>query len=512
MSAEVELKFALDADDLGRLATHPLLAPEGRLADPERLVSIYFDTDDKALRAAGLTLRVREVGGRRVQTVKSADGPGVFGRGEWEAEIGGEAPDLEAVAHTPLAKVLDGNADELRPVFVTRVARRTQVLERDGAEIEASLDEGEVQSGDRRSPLNELELELKSGEPAVLYAVARDLGEAAPLRLSLVSKAEAGYALVGATAEPSKAPPAALGRKSTAAEAFQAIGRVCLHQLGRNIPLLLHHRSPEALHQSRVALRRLRSAITTFEAVVADDQREGVEEGLRWLACELDNARDLDVLIRDLFEPATHREPDRAALAEFGRALLSARTRAYDRALVAIDSPRARRLMLETAAWIETGPWLLDDPGLNSGLRDQPALRFAAEALAHRRKVMKKRAHALAGRDPHARHRLRIAAKKMRYAAEFFAPLYVEGKARRRRDAFIAALKRLQDDLGALNDIAVARRTASLALEPAGGPIASPHAAFAAGVLIGGREAKTRSLVDQAVDAYQAFADAKPFW
>src|SRR5204863_4189054 len=132
--------------------------------------------------------------------------------------------------------------------------------------------------------------------------------------------------------------------------------------------------------------------------------------------------------------------------------LKQARSSAYDRGLEALDSPRFAKLLLDLALWVETGHWSRDDAAADD--RDRPVDHFAAEVLDHRRHRLRRAGRALRGQDADSRHRARIEAKKLRYAAEFFENAFPDAGKRRRR--FVEALKALQDELGALNDIAVA--------------------------------------------------------
>lgn len=139
---ELELKFECDPADVDVIAGHPALAA----ARPERrwLVSLYFDTGDWALRKGGVTLRVRNTGERFVQTIKSIDGAGeLFERSEWEQEIEGRNPDLDAASGTALAPLLDERVREcLRPIFGTCIERTIYRLKSNGLEIEVALDRG----------------------------------------------------------------------------------------------------------------------------------------------------------------------------------------------------------------------------------------------------------------------------------------------------------------------------------------------------------------------------------
>src|SRR5262249_24337951 len=150
-------------DDLGRILA---AAPEGD-DDCRELISVYFDTPDLDLQKAGASLRVRESKGQKVQTLKRGDG---LVREEHETPIAGDAPDPSL---GPLCDLLPAGArSELRPAFHVRVTRRQRLIRFGGAEIELALDQGEVRGGRRTSPISEVELELKSGEPRALFGLA----------------------------------------------------------------------------------------------------------------------------------------------------------------------------------------------------------------------------------------------------------------------------------------------------------------------------------------------------
>lgn len=500
---EVELKFEIEPPDLDRVRA--LILRQGADGGSKDLESVYYDTDDRRLRGAGLTLRVRRDGARRLQTVKTYDGAGLFDRGEWESAIEGDHPDLDAVGRTPAGEVLDGGLADLAPVFATRIHRTVRNLVTRAAEIELVLDEGEVDTGLTSAPLLEIELELKRGRPSVLFAAARRLSKGARLHLSLVGKAERGYGLADGDAG-AAAPAAALDLPSDAdaAEAFRRIGRSCLSQLAENARTLRQVRRPEALHQMRVALRRLRAAISMFKPVVDGPAANAVKTELKWITGELGDARNLDVFITGTFRPAADRDPDRHGMAELGAVLLTAQTQAYDRAVAAADSARFRALVLDAAAWIETGRWAA---GKAARL---PAREAAAEALTKLARRVDKGGRGLADLAPEQRHILRIDAKKLRYGVEFFAGLYPGGKAGRRREGLVKALKRMQVVLGELNDIAVARATALQAIGPLAGT--EGHAAFAAGLVVGLRGPEARRRLKAAQKLHDRLSDAKPFW
>lgn len=485
-SQEIELKFLCAPDDLPAILA---AAPAGD-DDTRELISVYFDTPDRRLQKAGATLRVRESKGRRVQTLKRGEG---LAREEHETPIDSDVPDPKI---GPLKDLLDGEAGELRPAFNVRVTRRQRLVRYNGSEIELALDQGEVRGGRAASAISEVELELKAGEPAALFELARDLSHAAPLYISFDGKAARGQALVeGEPLQARRREKVTLKADAVAGEAFQAAARNALGQIAANAAVLREDPQAEAVHQLRVAARRLRSTLATFKAVVADDQFARLKDELKWLGKACDAARNLDVFCEETVQPAKQMDPPPRGLAELEKAVVDARVRARGEVVAAVSSDRFRSLMIDATAWMETGAWLSGEAAA------RPARAFAAEQLAKRRRKLKKAGRDLRGADDVTRHHARIEAKKLRYAAEGFANLFAAKAA----DRFIGKVKALQEILGRLNDTATAETLiAGLKLKPA--------AAFAAGELVGLRAADKAAAVAHAAKALDKVVKAEPFW
>jgi triphosphatase len=451
MSDEVELKFDVEPASVARLRATPILAAAA--AHSQASESLYFDTPDGALRKAGVSLRVRRSGGRNVQTAKRKRGTaaGLFVREEWEAEVPHFGLDLGAFA-PGLARRLLGSAgrETLKPLVRTSFTRTAWQISHRGSRIEVVLDEGTVGAGRKRAPFIELELELKQGRPAALFTLAEEIGRAAPLRLGMRSKSERGYALAeGRLGHPAKAEALRLDPAMSEADAFRAIAFACLRHFRLNEIALLAARDPDALHQARVALRRLRAALTLFRHSLRGRDYQQLREELRWFAGQLGEARNLDVLL------APDAPPPFAGDAALRAALTAEREAAYDRVMAALDSERARNLLLRFALWLEAGGWRFK-PRARGDLR-----ALAAHQLERQWRKVRRRGAALGALDPDAEHQLRIDIKKLRYAAEFLAGLYTGRPAAGRRSRFIAALKELQERLGIANDHRIAAAAAA---------------------------------------------------
>jgi inorganic triphosphatase YgiF len=483
---EVELKFRLDPargqEALAWLA-------QGRPQSTKDQRAIYFDTPGCELSRAGFALRVREEDGRWEQTVKSQSAAdGKLGRGEWTCPTSGPSPDLPQARRTPASDVLSDDS-RLAALFTVTVKRRTVEIRTPDSLVEAALDSGAVQAGARCAPVDELELELKDGAVDALFALATRLADAFPADLSVVAKADRGYALAegGALRARHFRSPKLCGRM-TASEAFQAIARAAHEQVLWNAELLRETPTSETIHQARVGLRRLRATLKTFKRVVEDARLKAIRDGLKALSAELDPARNLDVFI----EGAWARAHGSGEGDEAPRAALAA---AYERARRAVESPTARRTLLDTLVWIEIGPWA-GKGGKGARRRDRPITEFAADSLAKSHARLLAMGRHLAGLAPEARHQVRIEAKGLRYAADVFDQLFCDHPKRAHR--FLKTLETLLADLGDLNDIATARVLA----------VGFPHSPE----MLAREAERERDLLAAADDAFGDFRRAKPYW
>ncbi len=512
---EIELKLRITPEDIVAVRKHPRFADA--LPDQETLNSVYFDTDKRFLYKHGLTLRVRHIGDRRVQTIKTgSQSSGLLERSEWEKVIEGDQPDLTLVKDTVLGPLLTDDVwNALQPIFETRIDRTSYHLNENGTEIIMSVDQGQIVAADLSCPISEIELELKHGNREELFKMAREIINIVPAQLDAKSKPERGYELLA------KAPVAAemasdpnLKAGMSTGRAFTLIGRTCLRHMVANVPAMIS-RDAEALHQLRVALRRLRAAMSLFSTVVTDDRLNTIKSELRWLARECGPARDLDTLILEVLNPLRKQNANEPGLVSIRKMFARKRLKSYQQASDAVQSARFRTLVLDAAEWIEVGPWSKSEDALMRTRREMPIEIFVAEQLSQRRKKIRRRGAKISDLPPEQLHRLRIQVKKARYATEFFSGVYQGKKLAKRRKAIRSSLMELQDCLGGIHDIMTRKPLfADILSSPARGLKVEQnrHRAFAAGLIMGDQQAKVQGLLDRARKAYSRFDGAKPFW
>jgi len=481
---ETELKLELAPSEQARLNLAGLSAvPDGRA---KSLISTYYDTPDQQLRKGGYSLRVRESGGRYVQTVKAQPNAasGFFVRPEWEHEIPRARPEPGEMG--PLMQDLGVEVlKDIGRAFVTEIERKVHKVQLGGATIAIADDSGEIRAGRYAEPIREVELELETGDPRVLFMLARKIGDEVPVRLGVRSKSERGYQLLDRRGGKAfKAEPIALNPDDATDVAFERIAHSCIRQFRLNETLLLAGGEPEPLHQARVGLRRLRSAFSIFAPLFAvDDRAQLLRAELRWLSVELGQVRDLDVLMESLSGLQKQTAAD-------------LRESAFAHAMAEVDSARTRLLMLDLTEWLAFGDWRRAPR--KPELVQRPVGETAADILTKRAKKFKRDGRKLKALSDEDRHELRKEGKKLRYASEFFAGIYRHEPARSEHRAFLERLEKLQDDLGTLNDLAT-----------------FPELLARVGItadVFGENSGDREKLVEHAHQAYHDLIAAKRFW
>jgi CHAD domain-containing protein len=305
-------------------------------------------------------------------------------------------------------------------------------------QIELAIERGEIRCGPRHEAVCELELELKRGPVTALFDLALQLVALQSLELEHQSKAERGFALYAPqSAVPLKSSAVRLKHALDIGAAFRVITAAALLQIHGNARGVTDSDDPEYVHQMRVGLRRLRSALDLF-CDQLDDDVELHAAGLRTLGTGLGAAREWDVLVTETL-PGMTGIPRVAKLIE---ACDLARQLARKDAKRIIKTDIYATTMLALERWLAS-PQTTADAGWRESARVA-----AATILESRHARVLKRGRRLAGQSPEELHRLRIAIKKLRYAVEFFNDLFQVKPMTVQR----IRLEKLQDILGFIND------------------------------------------------------------
>ena len=473
MAKEIELKLGLPASHARRVTAHPLLA--GYKPQRYRLFNTYYDTPEFDLRNRGIALRLRRKGWSTwLMTVKggASGAGGLAQRSEWEAPTQPGVFDFSIVGDEALRELLESCHARLQAVFSTDFTRTAWIVPHGGAVIEVALDRGKLNAidpdgdaGSVTAPICELELELVEGESSdPLFDLAIGLGKDINLHPEIVSKAERGYALADpAFLRPVKASPSPLDKAMSPLEAFRAIALACVLHLQRNEAGAIAGNDPEFVHQARVAIRRLRSAFRLFAPALSPEFITIYVPRWKSLAGVLGDARDWDVFLDETLAPLEEAFPGDADLAILRKKGEAAKVKAQLSAGSALSQAEYNRLMLAFSAALlrNEGPTIA--PAVGKSVR---RLRgFARGGVGKRGGGGSELGRDDGKMNAERGHELRIAFKKLRYALDFFAPLF-PGK---RLAAYQASLAAIQDLLGTLNDQVTAARLIK-ELHPKGEP------------------------------------------
>ena len=458
---ELELKFSLP------LALQDKLDDADANAwDRERVWSCYYDTPDGELTRARMAVRVRRHGERWLQTVK-AEGAGQFERYEWERAIDGPEPHRDALppADTEPGAIAHRSFSLWRPLFETDFERRSRSIEPSpGLVIEIAQDIGELRCGDRTEAIREVELECLQGGRAEFFEWALDWAKALQACLLIPTKNERGLRLAARLpliASPLKAPATVPGRSQRPGAAAAQILSACIAHACANIEPILSSDAPEGPHQFRVALRRFRAALRFFGLREIDPVWETLDRTASSLADAAGKVRDFDVFESGLLPELRSRFKGDAALETLSRAVGHARESARMDLRRTLSGPDASQFVLQVTAMAERLAGT-DNP---AGLPGDDFGAFAAVRLPALMTRVRRRARQ--ARTEADWHRARIAVKNLRYALEFGALALTKSADVPR---VTAALARWQDELGAGQDLAVARDVAAQAMARPGVP------------------------------------------
>lgn len=454
-----ELRLVAQPDAIDQLSCALPIVAHARNKGTVRLIrATYYDTPSNALYGAGLTLQVCLTGRRLIQILRAK--PRIGGvpgeRGEWQNAVATDAPDISSLAPLlpiGLQDVLVG--EPLRPVFTTEVRRHRRSLKLPLGEVDIAFERGIIAAQGKVTPFGEIVLELRTGNPALLYDLALALGEFGQIGPAARGSVDRGFGLAfGTPPEVHKSGPSLSATDLSVDDVFAATLKSSLSSVLANQAAAEDGRDPEGVHQLRVALRRLRCALGMLKQLAPSPVLDAFRADAKWLASNLGESRNWDVFLSETLPEVAIGCGLPESFDLVRDAAEHARVASYAVVRAALAQRRCSRFELALGAWIEQRGWRCDVSGDKLATLAAPAGPFAARLLARQHGKLTKRARKFKQLSTEQRHELRLAVKKLRYAADFFLPLF-GGHASSKR--YARRLSQLQERLGRYNDAATTR-------------------------------------------------------
>ncbi len=481
------LEFSLPPEDLSRLVRLPGLLRSGRAA---RMALAWHDTADGTLAAGNQALC--DPGSAEPWRIEALHpSHALF----WPPCA--PSPLLAQAAEAVLVPSLPGPVLSIAAFRGRRHSFTNLDMDQHAGLVEVVVQEGHLRGPDAIRPVCRVQL---AGPPAAMAEQVAALGAAVRLGVPRAGLAAEAVALAhGAAPQPCHLglPPVVPGQSLSTAMAVV---------MGSLLGVMLHWSAsagdgvgPVPVHQMRVATRRLRSALSIFKHPAACAQTAPLGAALRVTAAQLGAARDWDVFLTGLGLQVSEAFPDDPRLAALLAAGQRRRAKAYAALRDHLGSAAFRSVSLSLACAANLRPWDGLDPARDQVLQADAAA-FASEVLARRLRRVRHAGRGLRHLPVPALHELRKDCKRLRYAAEFFAPLFPAKPGRR----FLRHLGALQEVLGLLNDGAAA---AGLLAQL--GRVGEGYAAGLVNGFVAGGSGATRTAVRQ---AWHSFRHADPFW
>ncbi|WP_202742986.1 CYTH and CHAD domain-containing protein [Acinetobacter calcoaceticus] len=485
---EVELKFQLPESKKKTVQQYL----KKHKAQQIHLQAKYYDTPDRLLAKNGMALRLRKENDQWVQTFKAA-GQSHLHRVEEEIHLGQceKEPDLNLELYQDNKTVIDllhealgTEVEKLTLQFETDVQRTYHVFEADNTAIEVCLDDGVVKTATAQSIICEVEFELKQGAVKTLIQFAQQWINRYTLWLDVRSKAERGNLLaLGQAVSPAvHAKALTLNKDITAEEALKKIVDNCLGQFLPNMAAIADDvAEAEHIHQARVSLRRLRSALKYFSSW-SNEVNPVWEEQIAELFRQLGDTRDEDAIRTEVLPIIKqHGSPE---------LLLPVSAQPLKELSILFTSSDTIKLLLELLAFAYS---------------EEDSKSKKGELKKHIKKSLDKLHHKVISHAEHfselevtEQHKIRKKAKQLRYCVEFISSLYPDKKVQQ----YLKQLQPVQNTLGHYNDLFIAEGIFNKAVEN------DSSFWFALGWV----KAKQPHLQKRSAKALQTFSQAETFW
>jgi inorganic triphosphatase YgiF len=510
---ELQLTLLVDPTALDRLLE--LDCAQGAWSEATRakgLSTVYFDRPGDPLAESNVSLRVEEAGRGYVQRVDSRlrqVGTAALCQAS-SAPILSSHPVPAAIGDKALRETLEGNGrDRLEPIYRTKIERVTRQLSlEDGTELTVDLDVGELTAKEAKRPISELTLRLRSGTGPLPFRLAQGLLARMPLRVATQGTTKRHLGLLSGD-PPQSWKPGRLGLSpdATVEDALAHTVQHCLQHLMANEACVVQTEDPEGVHQTRVALRRFRSAVRLFRPVLPEQQRSWLNDELRFFGKQMAAARDWDVFAAEIVAPTLLSFSDQEPFHTLMKRVAECRNQSRNFARDALLSERYTKLLLSISARLAEQAWREQPDSESAAQLFRPARSFADARLTELHQRVCETGARFGTLSVSERHRLRILVKRLRYASNFFGSLYQEGPAW----VYSDKLAVLQDDLGYVNDVSMAETLVAQLCRGRRGRVLE-QCRFAGRMVVDWHAGAMAALDRKLARSVKSFIASRPFW
>ncbi len=512
---EYELKLSCTAHDLAAFKRAVNSATPARLIwQAVDLETHYFDTPEQRFSKKGVAVRVRRANGNYIQTIKAGRGGGALDRAEWEQPVNGKKLELEAIPKAARRKIGTVNECDLHEKVFVKFHRQKTVIQQSSKngpnlKVEAALDKGVVQAGEKTQRFAECELELLQGEPEEFYRLIKRIHDACPLRLSRTTKSDRGYALLNdAKVRGTKLPKFRLGRTLSVSQTLSEIINGCIGNIIDNEAAALDGKDSEGVHQMRVSIRRIRSSLSVYHRYFEPARVVWLKKELRWLGSSLGPAREWDVFLMETLAIVEGIGVDPRAITALATLAKPRQRAGYKLVRATLKSDRYAKLILSLTAFAATEGWLPRKKLIRPPILS-PINEHARSILNRPYRKLIKAGKGLKSQTPAQRHQVRIKVKKLRYIVDLLGSLFSS----RNSKLFRKKLARLQSQFGQLNDITQASLLIEELMRPSPNfPQPNDRAQLGAGMVLDWHAHKLHALEQALFNDWSAFRSLAPPW
>ncbi len=479
-SSEIRIKFLLERSVFKDAQQWALLGSTISRPRARRFRNVYFDTEAGDLQRHKAVLRVRSVNRRHLLTFKwnGTFSGGVAERGEVEVASSTEAAEpalLGAEIASLIGEICAGQP--LQPVYKTDFKRVTYLVRASASEVEVAFDKGFIAARIRTTPICEVEMELKSGHQADLYQLGTALTEAFPVKIGCQSKAERGALLHTGMSPTTVHAPRIAANEPTVDDAISLSLKNCISHFLGNWSAFHSGDRITAVHQMRVAMRRMRSIIGVFQRSFPCTKFVHFRQQAKDTATALGEARNWDVFIDLIRQGPMVAFPNDPGFSVILTDAKNHNAAGYETASAMIAAVETSRFVLSLQSFIARHGWRNELSGEVLPNLTAPAEYFFTVNLTRLHRKILKSGKNLNGLTAHRRHDLRKDLKKLRYLVDLFSEMFdVRGK----NKAYMRIISTLQDQLGIFNDLIVTKELVAR-LNPGN----DQAAIRAAGIIIG---------------------------